>query len=90
MDPTPTWWARHHLVLNWRHAYKWVSIQFIAVGVSLQVALLAFPGDIRQYLPDWATHSLALFCLGAAAYGRITTKETPAQQKEGQSNGTPN
>lgn len=64
----------HRLIWNWREAYKWMSIQFIALGAAIQLALMAFPDAIRAYLPDPVTHTIAIFCLAAAAYGRVTTK----------------
>lgn len=67
-------WLRARLVWNWKDAYKWMSIQFIALGAGFQLSLLAFPDTIRGYLPDPITHGLAIFCLAAAAYGRVTTQ----------------
>lgn len=66
---------QHKLIWNWKSAYKWASIQFVTLGAAIQLALLAFPNDIRQFLPDWATHATALFCFAAAAYGRVTTRD---------------
>lgn len=66
---------QHKLIWNWKSAYKWASIQFVAVGAAVQIALLAFPSDIRQFLPDYMTHGIALFCFAAAAYGRVTTRD---------------
>lgn len=66
---------KHTLIWNWRSAYKWASIQFVAVGAAVQIALLAFPDEMRSFLPDWMTHGIALFCFAAAAYGRVTTRE---------------
>ena len=65
------------LVWDWKQAWKWASIQFIAISASLQLALLAFPQDIRAYLPDWLTHALAITLLAAAALGRITAQGPP-------------
>lgn len=77
---------KHKLIWNWKSAWKWASVQFIALGAAVQLALLAFPADLRAYLPDWATHGVVLFCFGAAAYGRVTTRDpmqmaTPPQEK---------
>lgn len=69
---------QHKLIWNWKSAYKWASMQFIALGATLQLALMAFPSEMREYLPDWLTHSLAIGCLAAAAYGRVTTRDPAA------------
>lgn len=77
---------QHKLIWNWKSAWKWASIQFVAIGAAIQIALLAFPNDIRNYLPDVMTHGIALFCFVAAAYGRVTTRDpasmaNPPQEK---------
>jgi hypothetical protein len=66
------------LVWDWRDAWKWASIQVAAVSGALQLAIVSFPDTMRQYLPDWLTHWVAIFCFAAIAVARVTaTKEQP-------------
>ena len=68
------------LVENWRHAWKWFSVQLVALAGTIQLSVLAFPDTLKQYLPDWALHASALFLLGAAILGRlIDQKKTDCQ-----------
>lgn len=64
----------HTLIWNWKSAYKWASIQFIALGASYQLAIVAFPDTMKADLPPWLIKYGAIFCLMAAGYGRITTR----------------
>jgi hypothetical protein len=57
------------LVPNWRNAWKWFSVQLVALAGTTQLAVLAFPSELKQYLPDWLTHALALVLLTAAVLG---------------------
>ena len=60
------------LIWNWRDAWKWASVQVAAVSGALQLAIIGFPDTLRNYLPDWVTHWVALFCFGAIVLARIT------------------
>lgn len=67
-----------HLLPDWKQAWRWSSIRFLAVGGVVQGSLLAFPVQLQQYLPSWVLRSLAefaLFCVIAGGIGRITTME---------------
>lgn len=59
------------LVTEWRSAWKWLSVQFVAAAGTVQLSVLAFPETIRQYLPDWLTHALAVALLAGAVLGRL-------------------
>lgn len=66
------------LVAGWTSAWKWFSVQFVAAAGTVQLSVLAFPDTIRQYLPDWLTHLLAVLLLAAAVLGRLVEqKERP-------------
>jgi hypothetical protein len=66
------------LVANWKSAWKWFSIQFVAAAGAVQLAVLAFPDTIRAWLPDWLTHLLAIMLLVAAVAGRLIDQKRPA------------
>lgn len=60
------------LIWNWRDAWKWASVQVAAISGALQLALIGFPDTMRNYLPDWVTHWVALFCFAAIVAARVT------------------
>lgn len=64
-------------IWNWRSAWKWLSIQIAVVSAAVQGALLAFPDAMKQYLPDWVTHWVALACFGAVILARLTATKEP-------------
>lgn len=63
------------LVDDWKSAWKWLSVQFVAAAGSVQLAVLAFPDTLRQYLPDRITHLVAVLLLGAAVLGRLVDQK---------------
>lgn len=65
------------LIPDWRRAWKWSSVRFVAVAAGLQLTLLAFPQQLQAALPEWVVQGTALLCLVGAALGRITTTEPP-------------
>lgn len=66
------------LVTDWKSAWKWLSVQFVAAAGTVQLAVLAFPETIRQYLPDWLTHLLAVVLLAGAVLGRLVDQKGKA------------
>jgi hypothetical protein len=66
------------LVANWKSAWKWFSVQFVAAAGAVQLSVLAFPETIRGWLPDWLTHLLAVALLIAAVAGRLIDQKRPA------------
>lgn len=69
-----------HLIPDWQHAWRWSSVRLIALGATVQTALLAFPGELQTYLPPGTLKYGSLFALGCmilAGAGRVTTTEPP-------------
>lgn len=69
------------LIPDWKQAWKWSSVRFLAVGGVVQGSLLAFPAALAQYLPGWLLSGLAMFslaCVVLGGLGRITTTEPPS------------
>ena len=62
---------RMKFVSNWKSAWKWLSVQFVAAAGAVQLSVLAFPDSMRAWLPDWLTHVLAIVLLLAAVLGRL-------------------
>lgn len=65
------------LVPNWKSAWKWFSMQMIALAGAVQIAVLAFPAEIKAWLPDSVTHWTAAGLLGAAVLGRLVDQSKP-------------
>jgi len=63
------------LVANWKSAWKWFSVQFVAAAGAIQLSVLAFPETVRAWLPDWLTHMLAVALLFAAVVGRLVEQK---------------
>lgn len=69
-----------HLIPDWKQAWKWSSVRFLAVGGVVQGSLLAFPVQLTQYLPPWLLSGASMFalaCVVLGGIGRITTTEAP-------------
>ena len=66
------------LVPNWKSAWKWLSVQFVAAAGAVQLSVLAFPDSMRGWLPDWLTHLLAVGLLLAAVLGRLVDQNKAA------------
>ena len=69
---------RMKLVTNWKSAWKWFSVQFVAAAGAVQLSVLAFPDTVRAWLPDWLTHVLAMALLAAAVLGRLVDQKRRA------------
>jgi hypothetical protein len=63
------------LVANWKSAWKWFSVQFVAAAGAIQLSVLAFPDSMRTWLPDWLMHMLAVALLVAAVLGRLVDQK---------------
>lgn len=63
---------KRRLIDEWRSAWKWMSVNCMALVVAIQLTWVNMPDDMKAALPDNAVHwsSLALLVLGVA--GRVT------------------
>jgi len=54
------------LVPNWRRAWRWISVQAMALAIALQAGWQALPPDLAARIPgDWVTAlSVAVLVLG--------------------------
>jgi hypothetical protein len=66
------------LVADWKSAWTWFSVQFVAAAGAVQLSLLAFPDEVRAWLPDWLTHLMAMVLLVAAVLGRLIDQKRAA------------
>ena len=63
------------LVDDFRHAWKWFSIQAMALAVALQGAWAAFGDDLKQNVPHWLVTAITLGLLAAGIGGRMVSQE---------------
>lgn len=69
---------RLRVITDWRHAWKWSSMRFLALGGVIQGAIITTPDAVKEHVPEWVMQGMscfALFCVIAAGVGRITTVE---------------
>lgn len=69
---------RLRLVTDWKQAWKWSSIRFLALGGAAQGTVIGCPAQVAQHIPEWVWTALSEFslaCIFLAAAGRITTTE---------------
>lgn len=69
---------RLRLINDWRRAWRWSSMRFLATGAAVQVAVVTCPDKVAQHVPEavWSVLSVfALTCTLLAGLGRITTTE---------------
>jgi homoaconitase/3-isopropylmalate dehydratase large subunit len=54
------------LIENWRHAWRFLSVQAMTLAIALQGVWLNLPDDLRVHVPDRlaATVTAALLVLG--------------------------
>ena len=59
------------LVPDWRRAWRWFSMQAMAVSAALQAAWLGLPPDLKSRLPVEWLPALAIAVLVLGAVGRV-------------------
>lgn len=59
-----------------KDAWKWLSVQMMALAFALEATLIAAPEFIRGYLPEWATEWSALFIIGVGLLGRFWKQDS--------------
>jgi hypothetical protein len=59
------------LVENWRGAWRWFSMQAMALVVALQGAWAAMPDDLKQHFPPLLVTALSVGLLLLGIGGRL-------------------
>lgn len=70
---------RLRFINDWRHAWRWSSVRFLAAGAVVQTGVVTCPAPVAQHVPEWVWQVLSCFalaCMLLAGFGRITTTET--------------
>lgn len=64
------------LVSNWRKAWRWASVQFMALAAAAQVAWETLPPEALAVIPvDWRGY-ITLGLVVAAMIGRVVDQGT--------------
>ena len=59
------------LVAEWRAAWRWFSVQAMALTAAIQAAWAGMPEDMRQHFPAWAVTALSVGLLLLGIGGRL-------------------
>lgn len=59
------------LVADWKQAWKWLSVRFVALAAAVQASLLAFPETLTAYIPANWLHVVVIVLLAASVIGRL-------------------
>ena len=65
------------LVDDWKRAWRWFSVQSMAASVVLLGAWEGLPDELRQRLPHWLPHVLAMALLVLGILGRLVKQGGP-------------
>jgi hypothetical protein len=65
---------------DWRSAWRWYSMQAMALATALIGAWAALPDEWRQAVPEGLVQGITLVTLGLGMVGRLLTQEPPRQE----------
>lgn len=74
---------RRRLADDAHKAWSYGSVRFLALGGTVQTAVVTCPAQVAQHVPEWiwqAMSTFSLFCIVAAGYYRVTV---PAPKPQG-------
>lgn len=69
------------LVDDWKQAWKWLSVNCMAVAAAIQGGWMSLSDDMRAELPKYAIHVATIAVLIAGIGGRIL-KQSPPDDKQ--------
>ncbi|MBT2748581.1 MULTISPECIES: DUF4175 domain-containing protein [unclassified Lysobacter] len=59
------------LIENWRHAWRFLSVQAMTLAIALQGVWLNLPNDLRIHVPDRIAVSVTAGLLVLGLIGRL-------------------
>lgn len=68
-----------HMVDDWKQAWKWISINCMALAAVIQTTWLSLPDDLREMAPKNIVHWITITLLVLGIAGRLI--------KQGSNNG---
>jgi hypothetical protein len=63
------------LVREWKRAWRWFSVQAMALTLALQGAWMALPEDLKAHVPGWAVTAISLALLALGLFGRLVQQK---------------
>lgn len=66
------------LVSDWKSAWKWLSVNCMALAAAIQGTWMSLSDDMRQELPKNAIHIATIAVLVAGIGGRIIKQDKDA------------
>jgi hypothetical protein len=61
---------RLRVITDWRHAWKWSSMRFLALGGVIQGAIITTPDAVKEHVPEWVMQGMSCFALWLHDRGR--------------------
>lgn len=65
---------KRQLIEEWRSAWKWMSVNCMALVVAIQLTWVNMPPDLKSALPDGLVNYVSIGLLVLGVFGRVTTK----------------
>lgn len=65
------------LVPNWKQAWRWHSVQILAVLTALPAVWMQLPADLKAYVPEAAQPWILTVIAFAALVGRVRQQGQP-------------
>ena len=66
------------LVDGWRNAWRWISVQCMAISLALQGAYMLIPPKMQDAIPDGLLQYVAWGMLAVGFVGRFVQQTPPA------------
>jgi hypothetical protein len=66
---------KFEIIEDARRAWRWFSVQAMALAVAVQGAWAAFGDDLKQNVPHWLVTTITLGLLAAGIGGRLVKQD---------------
>jgi len=70
---------KFEIIEDARRAWRWFSVQAMALAVAVQGAWAAFGDDLKQNVPHWLVTTITLGLLAAGIGGRLVKQDKREQ-----------
>lgn len=68
---------RKYFIDDASRAWRWLSMQAMAIDTAFLVVWATLPDDLKTALPSWLVPAMAVFVLLVGMIGRIVKQKTP-------------
>ena len=77
------------MIENWRSAWKFISVQAMALAVAIQTVWPMVPDDMKAALPPQVVHAVTVALLVAGIMGRLYKQGNLDVDMAGKAGGNP-